>query len=183
MRKERILYSVGGKILDSLNFVVIEHSGIAPSSFVEHVVSECRLGVVLLGTDGPCTLSATQAQKIADAFNRQRIHAITIGRLIWFQHKDALNLFKLGEFDGQGDALMLKLNPPEEGLTIPSLPRPAGAKGDKITMGDARLLDRLLCENELYVHDDFTDCLIVAKGKKVFDLILKALGGLADGDK
>jgi len=178
MRKEGIIYSACGKILDSLNYVVIEHSGIAPSTFVEHLLGDFDLGILLLGIDAPCPLSATQAERIAGGFNEQGIIAIAMGSLIWIQYKESLKLFKEENFDCLGDALILKLKPPEEGFVIPYLPEASGSKRDKLELKDAQLLDGLLCENELYMHDDFTNCLIVTKGERIFGLILDKLGKL-----
>ena len=173
MDDDRITLVTHGRVLNSLNYLIIEHSNVAPRIFIEYLFGAFDFGILFLGIDGPHIVSKENVKNLIEAFEEKAFPGSLREGFFWVDSQEVLKLAKNDLFVCEGNALVLKTEPPEKGFTLPHLPKPSGFRKDKISLRDAGLLDEVLCDNDIYLHDDFVDCFIVTKSKEIFNLILE----------
>ncbi len=173
MGKKGISNIVHGQVYDSLNYLIVEHSGIAPRSFIEDLFRVFYLNILYLGIDGPCLLSDKETLNLLKGFHKKGVSACVKEGFVWIDFEDVPKLIEKDLLICEGNALLLKKTPPSKEFIIQRLPELSGFSKDKISSSDAELLDEVLCDNDIYLHDDFLDCFIVTKSKEIFNLILE----------
>jgi len=171
MFKKYIKFLTHGLTPNSLNYIIIELSGIDPREFLEAVVKKFKLGLLLLGVDGPELLSQKLAEDLLKELRKENVSASIQGNFLWIPFGGMPKLSEKGWLASKGDALLLMGNQPTQLLSFSYLPEPSN--DDRIDSKDAELLDNLLEPDSIYVHDDFSNCFIVTKNKEIFNLILR----------
>ena len=168
----------------SLNYLVADHSGIDPGIFIEPILDKFSLGVLVLGIDGPPLMSHKLAERLIEGFREDGFCCDVRFSFPWFEPGQARSLLGSQAWAScEGDAFLLKTNPPSERHVFRRLPEPRGFGGDKISKKNMAILDVMLGENDLYFHDDFVYCFIVSKNKQIFDLALEKVRQIADEGK
>jgi hypothetical protein len=167
MEKNHIWISVPQKEVGCLSYMAIGHSRFAPDEVIWPILYEYKLGILLLGVDGPSLLTSEQANRIVQSMNDRKIPAIVTAGFVWVSPVDAHKLCHLGGFSYESNAFLLRTEPVEENFECPYLPELSGWNKDRIKERYALLFSKMLSTNDIYIHDDFTESMIVTKNRDI----------------
>lgn len=171
MRKRRIDLSVPKASVGSVEYLCIEHSCIGPMEVLRSVVSSHGFGVLILGSDGPSLLASGQGERYAKAMEKEQLYAEMIAGFLWLSVETARRICERDWFTCEGSAFLLKRHPPDMGFTCSELPNLSGFNKDALSPKAISTLEGMLSPEDIYVHDDFSETLVVTKDDRILDRI------------
>lgn len=166
-----------------LNYLIISRENIAykdPFFLIEGFLEEFNFGLLILGLDGPLLLSSQGIEKAIKGMSKDGIFANVKNGFLWLPHQEALKLISKKVAICEGNALLFKTEISAVVFAITDLPEPHGFLKDKVSLRNANLLNQLLGVNDLYIYDDFEDCFLVTRNKKIFDSILEKVSKIPE---
>lgn len=169
MIKKEIKYFHSDSI-DSLFYCVIEHSGIDPFEFIENLVSD--LSILILELDGPCKVTEEYIHSLIEWGKNNGVPIREIYGYPWIEAQYWPKIINYNTRICEGDALLFTVKPPDSEKIPDKLPGPSGFLGDKLKKSDIGVLSTLLEEKDIYVYDDFVNCLFVTKNQRIHDNII-----------
>ena len=169
MKKARVEFSVPRATVGCLQYFSVGHSGTAPIQFLRPIIREYDFGVLVLGLDGPSLLDRDHAAKSAEAMNREGIGARVVAGFLWLEAEAARRVCDREWFTCEGSALVLTKELPDPSFACSPLPDLSGVNKHILASEAISVLDGALSANDIYVHDDFTEVLIVTKNGEMLD--------------
>jgi hypothetical protein len=160
---------------EQCGYMILEWGGIGPINYLRRVIDEYRFGILFLGHDGPSLLSSDEWNRLTEGMRCIGIHAELRSGFCWSSYVEVAKIFQRPEYSLQGDAVLLKAQPPGNDFECKWLPKPSGFNKDKISKKDAAFLSTILSGDDVYFHDDFQYSFIVTKSPKILSVILKEI--------
>ena len=173
MKEQCVNRVVYRKQPDKLNYLILEHSGVGPIDFIRCVIDEYKFNILFLGCDGPSLLSFQESKQLANGMIKEKVYAGLKSKFPWVSYSEVKKLYPKDWFTLEGDALILKINDIDENFECIHLPEPSGFNKDKLSSKDARYLNSILFDNDVYIHDNFRDTFIVSRNSDILDTIMK----------
>jgi hypothetical protein len=163
---ERILYFSQGEG-DDLHYCVVEYRGLDPYELVRDSLVD--LGIVFLCLDGD-KLKGKNKIRYQQVLNKANIPATLVRGNLWVGNKDAPIYFKGNPPIIQGNEFIFSVVAPITEIRPISNPLKGWDK-NKLQEKVLAVLKAILKEGDIYVYDDFTECLFVSKNKDAIESI------------
>ena len=177
MARGYIELSIPQTVSSSIQYLSVEHNGIAPREFLAPIIREYNCGILIIGSDGPELLRQPQANRIAGAVGLEEIAVTVVAGFLWLDSGAAYDICAKTWFTCEGNALILMKEPPEADFACSQLPDVSGPSKSAFSKQMLSVLKRMLSGDDVYVHDDFTETLIATKSTKMLDAVLGQVGG------
>lgn len=176
---DRVVRCSDPKQVNSLKYVLVEHSGVGPTELIEHLLAEAGFGVLLLGLDGPHLISSSEAADVVRGLQAGGIRAEIRDSFPWVPAVEFLRL-QQKEWTCEGDAALFtqEIHLQVQPKTLPQL---RGFNKDKLSAASVDFLDAILSANAVYLQDDFCESLVVTKSEDVLSQMLSEIREFSQG--
>jgi hypothetical protein len=166
--------NISGKILsfsqgegDDLHYCIVEYRGLDPYELVRDSLVD--LGIVFLCLDGD-KLRGKNRIKYQEILNKANIPATLVRGNLWIGNEDAPIYFNGKPPIIQGNEFIFSAMAPIK--EISSITNPLkGWNKNKLKEKVIAVLKATLKDGDVYVYDDFTECLFVSKKKDAIESI------------
>lgn len=175
--KRSVYISVPEKTVGSLNYLVIEHSAVAPVEFLRPILHQYKFGILMVGFDGPALLIPEQSQRLVHGMQSEGVPASITAGFPWVSPDGVPKMCEMESFTCEGDALLLKKQPVQEDFEFQYLPDLSGFNKDKLRAKYVTFLSSILSSSDVYVSDvfAFSETLVVTKNSGILHALIDEL--------
>ncbi len=163
---KKILYFSQGEA-DDLHYCIVEYRGLDPYELVKDSLVD--LGIVFLCLDGD-KLEGKNKVRYQEILNKANVPVTLERGNLCLGNKEAPIYFKSEPPIIQGNELILSPVAPITEIRPISNPLKGWDK-NKLQEKVVAVLKAILTDGDIYVHDDFTECLFVSKNKDAINSI------------
>ena len=169
-REQEILYFFLGEA-DDIHYCILEYRAVDPFHIVKDVLA--GLGVIFLRLDGD-KLEGKKILKYRDILKENKVPVDIVAGNLWVG-KEGAKVYLQGEGPIiQGNELIFSSVAPSEALRGFPDPR-KGRERNRLKEGVAAELRATLKDTDIYIFDDFSECLIASKDKRIISSVRKAV--------